>query len=121
MVLNSKKLSRRASSGRWSRQQCSHRGARAQQGNDPASKEPTKVTIRMTFNGQTMTATLYDNASARDFTSMLPLDLKIENYSSNEKITYLPQKGRVPAPHRNGLTAPNSNSPFLNTRRYDRE
>jgi hypothetical protein len=39
--------------------------ARAQQGNDPASQEPSKVKIRMTFNGQTMTATLYDNASAR--------------------------------------------------------
>jgi hypothetical protein len=66
--------------------------ARGQQGNDPASQEPTKVKIRMMFNGQAMTATLYDNASARDFASMLPLDLDIEDYSTNEKITYLPRK-----------------------------
>lgn len=48
--------------------------------------------IRMMFNGQAMTATLYDNASARDFASMLPLDLDIEDYSTNEKIIYLPRK-----------------------------
>jgi hypothetical protein len=48
--------------------------------------------IRMMFGGQTITATLYDNASARDFASMLPLDAKIEDYSTNEKITYLPRK-----------------------------
>jgi hypothetical protein len=65
---------------------------RGQQGNDPASQEPTKVKIRMVFNGQTMIASLYDNASARDFASMLPLKLKIEDYSTNEKISYLPRK-----------------------------
>lgn len=48
--------------------------------------------IRMIFGSQTMTATLYDNASARDLASMLPLDVKIEDYSTNEKITYLPRK-----------------------------
>ena len=48
--------------------------------------------IKMTFDDQTMTATLYDNPAARDFFSMLPLDLKIEDYSSNEKIAYLPRK-----------------------------
>lgn len=48
--------------------------------------------IRMTFNGRTMTATLYDNATARDFASMLPLDLTIDDYSTNEKISYLSRK-----------------------------
>jgi hypothetical protein len=66
--------------------------AQAQEGRDPASQEPTDVRIRLTFNGMTMTATLYDNPSARDFASMLPLDLSIEDYSSNEKIVYLPRK-----------------------------
>lgn len=65
---------------------------RAQEGRDPASQEPTDVKIRMTFNGQTMTATLYDNPSARDFAAMLPLDLTIDNYANNEKIAYLPRK-----------------------------
>ena len=49
-------------------------------------------TIRFSFDDQTFTATLYDNAVAQDFLSMLPLDLKIEDYSTNEKISYLPSK-----------------------------
>lgn len=48
--------------------------------------------IRVAFNGQEFTATLYDNPSARDLASMLPLDLKFEDYGNNEKIAYLPRK-----------------------------
>jgi hypothetical protein len=48
--------------------------------------------IRLTFNGKSMTATLYDNPSARDLASLLPLDLMIDDYGSNEKIAYLPRK-----------------------------
>lgn len=66
--------------------------AHGQQDSDPASQEPTHMRVRLTFNGQTMTATLYDNPSARDFHSMLPLDLTIDNYANNEKIAYLPRK-----------------------------
>jgi hypothetical protein len=57
-----------------------------------AGQEETSMRIRIEFNGQSMTATLYDNPSARDFASMLPLDLTIEDYSTNEKIAYLPRK-----------------------------
>ncbi|MBZ9745872.1 MFS transporter [Mesorhizobium sp. CO1-1-7] len=63
-----------------------------QQGAGPASQESTDMKIRISFNRQTMTATLYDNPSARDFYSMLPLDLTIDNYAGNEKIAYLPRK-----------------------------
>lgn len=48
--------------------------------------------IRGTFSDQTFTATLQDNPSARDFASMLPLDLSIDDYATNEKIAYLPRK-----------------------------
>ncbi|MBS7534733.1 MFS transporter [Ancylobacter sonchi] len=48
--------------------------------------------IRMRFADRVMTATLYDNPSARDFYAMLPLDLAIKDYGSNEKIAYLPRK-----------------------------
>lgn len=48
--------------------------------------------IVMTFGGQTLTGGLYDNASARDLFALLPLDLGIEDYADNEKITYLPRK-----------------------------
>lgn len=85
------------------------RAAHGQPPSDTASQEPTDMKIRMTFDGRTMTAILYDNPSARDFHSMLPLDLTIENYSDNEKIAYLPRK----------LTEEGS-GPFGNERPYDR-
>lgn len=66
--------------------------ASAQQGRDPANQEPTSVKVRFLFDKHAVTVTLYDNPSARDFVSMLPLDLKIEDYSTNEKIAYLPRK-----------------------------
>lgn len=65
---------------------------RGQDGRDPGSQEPTDVKIRMTFNDLSLTATLYDNPSARDFASMLPLDLRIEDFGGNEKIVRLPRK-----------------------------
>ncbi|WP_245571360.1 cyclophilin-like fold protein [Neorhizobium alkalisoli] len=48
--------------------------------------------IRFTFADQDFTATLYDNPSARDFCSMLPLALTISDFANNEKIAYLPRK-----------------------------
>jgi hypothetical protein len=57
-----------------------------------SSQDETSMKIRIDFNGVSMTATLYDNPSARDFASMLPLDLTIDDYSTNEKIAYLPRK-----------------------------
>jgi hypothetical protein len=48
--------------------------------------------IRIEFAGTTVTATLDDNPSSRDLVSMLPLDLTIEDYSTNEKIACLPRK-----------------------------
>ncbi|MDR9803091.1 cyclophilin-like fold protein [Rhizobium hidalgonense] len=64
----------------------------AGEGRDPASLKPIDVKIRMAFNDLTLTATLYDNPSARDLGSMLPLDLRIEDYGRNERIAYLPRK-----------------------------
>ena len=48
--------------------------------------------IRIRFHDQDFTATLYDNVSARDFASLLPLELIISDFSNNEKIAYLPRK-----------------------------
>ena len=48
--------------------------------------------IRFIFADQSFTATLEDNPSARDLFDMLPLDLTVEDYSTNEKIAYLPRK-----------------------------
>ncbi|WP_018609773.1 cyclophilin-like fold protein [Uliginosibacterium gangwonense] len=48
--------------------------------------------VRMAINGYSTTATLEDNASARDFLSMLPMTLKLDDYNATEKIAYLPRK-----------------------------
>ncbi|WP_428483073.1 cyclophilin-like fold protein [Sinorhizobium meliloti] len=71
-------------------------------------QEPTDMKMRLTFGDHTMTATLYDNASARDFASLLPLDLEIKDFGSNEKIANLPRKLTV-----------EGNEPFSNERPYD--
>ncbi|WP_192244662.1 cyclophilin-like fold protein [Mesorhizobium silamurunense] len=108
MTFDRSKLSRRTLLGAALATAILPRAARSQQGRDPASQEPTGMRIRMFFNGRTMTATLYDNPSARDFFSMLPLHLTIDDYAHNEKIAYLPRK----------LTEEGS-GPFGNERPYD--
>jgi hypothetical protein len=55
-------------------------------------QDETSMKIRVEFNGASMTYTLHDNPTARDLASMLPLDLMIDDYSTNEKIAYLPRK-----------------------------
>ncbi|MGO7594238.1 cyclophilin-like fold protein, partial [Rhizobium leguminosarum] len=63
--------------------------AQGQDEHRPASPEATDVRIRIGFNNLTLTATLSDNPTARDLASMLPLNLKIEDYGRNEKIVHL--------------------------------
>lgn len=75
---------------------------------DPNNQEPIDVKIKLTFGDNITTATLYDNPSARDFASMLPLDLTIKDFGSNEKIAYLPRK----------LTT-EGGGPFSNEQAYD--
>lgn len=48
--------------------------------------------IRLTVNGKTMTATLADTPTAKDFYSLLPLTLTLDDYAATEKIAYLPRK-----------------------------
>jgi hypothetical protein len=76
--------------------------------NGPDNQEKTDVRIKLTFGDHAMIATLYDNPSARDFATMLPLDLKIDDFGPNEKIAYLPRKLTV-----------EGNGPFTNERPYD--
>jgi len=48
--------------------------------------------IRLTVDGHSMTATLIDSPTSRDFINLLPLTLTLEDYASTEKIAYLPRK-----------------------------
>jgi hypothetical protein len=68
-----------------------HSVARAQTDASSGGKG-TAMRLRFVFADQDFTATLEDNPSARDLFSMLPLDLKISDYATNEMIAYLPRK-----------------------------
>jgi hypothetical protein len=48
--------------------------------------------IRVTIDGTAFTGTLSDNPAAKDFLSLLPLTVTLEDYAATEKITYLPRK-----------------------------
>ena len=48
-----------------------------------------KITI--TVEDTVLTATLIDSATTRDFLSLLPLALTLEDYAGIEKISYLPR------------------------------
>jgi hypothetical protein len=57
-----------------------------------ADQATNSMKIRLTVNGQAMTATMVHNATARDFLSLLPMTLTLEDYAATEKISYLPRK-----------------------------
>lgn len=57
-----------------------------------SEKEGLEMRIEISFSDQVFTATLFDNPSARDLVSLLPFGGKVEDYSNNEKIVYLPRK-----------------------------
>lgn len=48
--------------------------------------------FKITFSDHEMAATLDGSSASQELFSLLPLDLKIEDYSTNEKIAYLPRK-----------------------------
>lgn len=58
----------------------------------PSKTKAQTMKIRLIINGHSTTATLDDNATARDFLSMLPLTLTLEDYASTEKIAYPSRK-----------------------------
>lgn len=57
-----------------------------------SSSNKALMKIRLTVNGQGATATLYDNAAARDFAALLPLSLTMEDYATIERVAGLPRK-----------------------------
>ncbi len=48
--------------------------------------------IKISSGNTILTATMHDNATARDFMSMLPLTLMLKDYASTEKVGDLPRK-----------------------------
>jgi len=58
----------------------------------PLYSETPAMKIRLTVDGHLLSATLVDSPTARDFLSLLPLTLVLEDYASTEKIAYLPRE-----------------------------
>ncbi|MCR4524212.1 cyclophilin-like fold protein [Bosea sp. 47.2.35] len=53
--------------------------------------------VRVVIDGQALTATLDDSPAARDFASLLPLDLTLSDYASTEKVGDLPRRLSIDA------------------------
>lgn len=66
------------------------RAPASEKSSTPATAGPMKIIIKT--DKRELTATLDDNATAKAFAQLLPLDLTLENYASAEKIGYLPKK-----------------------------
>ena len=61
-------------------------------GAPPTFSKDAAMKIRLTVAHQSATATLYDNAAARDFAALLPLSLTMEDYDAIERVSSLPRK-----------------------------
>jgi hypothetical protein len=62
------------------------------QSNEVSDKKAGDMKVRITIGEKLVTATLIDSEAARDFVSLLPLTLVLEDYAKTEKISYLPRK-----------------------------
>ena len=62
------------------------------QTNEVAKKKTEEMKIRIKTGEKVVTATLNDSEAARDFVSLLPLTLMLEDYNRTEKISNLPRK-----------------------------
>jgi hypothetical protein len=66
--------------------------ARIEKDDPKASDTKKAMQISVKANGKTTVFELNDSPAARDLYAQLPLSITVENYSSNEKIFYPPEK-----------------------------
>jgi hypothetical protein len=75
---------------------CDAHDGSARAGSKPSAEPTTRpagnMKINLKLQDKTLTATLYDTPTARDFAAMLPLTLTLEDYSKTEKISDLPRR-----------------------------
>jgi hypothetical protein len=57
-----------------------------------SDQEVRTMKVRMNIEGAAIAATLADNATSRDFVSLLPLTLTLKDYEATEEISDLPRK-----------------------------
>ncbi|QKO39866.1 hypothetical protein F0335_15640 [Serratia marcescens] len=61
-------------------------------GHDRGGARETLMKIEIIVDGETATATLFDTPTGRDFASLLPLSLTLEDYADIERISNLPRR-----------------------------
>jgi hypothetical protein len=66
--------------------------ARVQASGETSRQKANTMQIRLTINDKTLTASLDDNPTSRDFAALLPMTLRLEDYAATEKISTLPRK-----------------------------
>ncbi len=59
---------------------------------ETSPKRADSMKIRLRVEDKAMTATLIDSKTTRDFISLLPLTLTLEDYAKTEKISRLPKR-----------------------------
>jgi hypothetical protein len=64
---------------------------RDMQVNAQSRRKASNLKARLTVNGKTITATLIDNETTRDFISLLPLTLAMNDLFGREKFANLPR------------------------------
>jgi hypothetical protein len=64
----------------------------ANENTEAKNPRSTNMKIRILIDDVVLTATIYDNPTARDFIALLPLTLKLEDYAGTEKISQIPRK-----------------------------
>jgi hypothetical protein len=67
-------------------------GASRAQVNHVSKERTNGMKVRIKIGGKEVTATLKDSETARDFASLLPLTLTLEDYAHTEKISDLPKR-----------------------------
>ena len=65
-------------------------GAKAQQPSDMKANQMTDIRIRI--GDQELLATLDNSVAGRDFLSLLPMSLTLEDYANTEKVSDLPRR-----------------------------
>ena len=60
--------------------------------NERVAVQETLMKVEIVVNGETATATLYDSPTGRDFASLLPLSLTLQDYADIERISDLPRR-----------------------------
>src|SRR4051812_31304182 len=61
-------------------------------GSVPRAEETGTMKISISIDGKKIAAALIDSPTSRDFVSMLPLSVSLDDYGDPEKIAYLPRK-----------------------------